>query len=406
LYCKKCGAEISQGQKFCIRCGAPAYEEQGPNIPYSVKVKKRCPGAVFLAVSAAFSLIFLLISVITGASLTAGFIVFYLFSACVTAFMAVVLLMKKTDKLLFAAFAINAFTPVLGIICFGFSVWRIFAFICSLVIAAFVLLFTLNLDSLKDFRHKAEKLWFAPVILLGVYDVSYLIFQIISYAKNGIPFSYVAFSFIITLLTLALEAGAYLLICRWLVNPYKEIPSDVYNKTGNTQNTGTAYGTGYIDMLVHVLLTVFIFPVYLFIWIYKTTVFTNTLPGVRQRDPVKKLLLCMFVSFYVLYWIYITGTIIDGYSKSKNIISDIALPSLLLSLFGLMFIAVILLQSKINSAINGAPPMSNTPAYAQPFQAQAPAANADELMKYKQLLDMGAITPEEYENKKKQILGI
>ena len=159
-------------------------------------------------------------------------------------------------------------------------------------------------------------------------------------------------------------------------------------------------------MLVHVLLTVFIFPVYLFIWIYKTTVFTNTLPGVRQRDPVKKLLLCMFVPFYVLYWIYITGTIIDGYSKSKNIISDIALPSLLLSLFGLIFIAVILMQSKINSAINGAPPMSNTPAYAQPFQAQAPAANADELMKYKQLLDLGAITPEEYENKKKQILGI
>lgn len=31
---------------------------------------------------------------------------------------------------------------------------------------------------------------------------------------------------------------------------------------------------------------------------------------------------------------------------------------------------------------------------------------ADEIMKYKQLLDMGAITKEEYESKKKQLLGI
>ena len=32
--------------------------------------------------------------------------------------------------------------------------------------------------------------------------------------------------------------------------------------------------------------------------------------------------------------------------------------------------------------------------------------NADEILKYKQLLDMGAITTEEYERKKKQLLGI
>jgi hypothetical protein len=31
---------------------------------------------------------------------------------------------------------------------------------------------------------------------------------------------------------------------------------------------------------------------------------------------------------------------------------------------------------------------------------------ADEIKKYKELLDMGAITPEEYEMKKKQLLGL
>ena len=34
------------------------------------------------------------------------------------------------------------------------------------------------------------------------------------------------------------------------------------------------------------------------------------------------------------------------------------------------------------------------------------STNADEILKYKQLLDMGAITTEEYERKKKQLLGI
>lgn len=42
------------------------------------------------------------------------------------------------------------------------------------------------------------------------------------------------------------------------------------------------------------------------------------------------------------------------------------------------------------------------------FNAPPPGpaiSDADEIMKYKQLLDMGAITPEEYEAKKKQLLG-
>ncbi len=41
-------------------------------------------------------------------------------------------------------------------------------------------------------------------------------------------------------------------------------------------------------------------------------------------------------------------------------------------------------------------------------QAAAPAASsaADELLKFKQLLDMGAITEAEYNTKKSQLLGL
>ena len=41
-----------------------------------------------------------------------------------------------------------------------------------------------------------------------------------------------------------------------------------------------------------------------------------------------------------------------------------------------------------------------------PAPAQSPLSGADEILKYKQLLDMGAITQEEFNAKKKQILGL
>lgn len=408
MYCKKCGNLIEPGQKFCIKCGEPANEERNPPAPSLIKVKKRCPGAIFLAVSAAFSLIFLLISVISGATLSAGYIIHYLFSACATAYMATVLLMKRTDKLLFAAFVINAFASIIAIICLGFSIWYIFGFITNLVLAAFVALFTLNVGSLEPYRQKAEKLWYLPAVITGVYEIANLINLIASYAKNGIPFRYWAFSFIITLLTYALVAGAYLLICKWLVNPYKEVPAGIAEKaaTAPVQSGAAASGYGYVDIVVHILLTIFVFPVYLYIWIYKTTAFTNTIPGAPQRDPVKKLLLCLFVPFYIFYWIYITAAAVDSFAKSKGINSDLTMPSILLSVFGLMFIAIILLQIKLNSAIQGAAAPSFAHAYAPPARQVSPVENADDLMKYKQLLDIGAITPEEYEIKKKQIMGI
>ena len=51
------------------------------------------------------------------------------------------------------------------------------------------------------------------------------------------------------------------------------------------------------------------------------------------------------------------------------------------------------------------PAVNATQSYA-PVPVQPQASDADELMKYKQLFDQGAITQEEYEAKKKQLLNI
>ena len=51
--------------------------------------------------------------------------------------------------------------------------------------------------------------------------------------------------------------------------------------------------------------------------------------------------------------------------------------------------------------------IGKTQSEAAPAQTAAPAvSNADELKKYKELLDSGVISPEEFDAKKKQLLGI
>ena len=86
------------------------------------------------------------------------------------------------------------------------------------------------------------------------------------------------------------------------------------------------------------------------------------------------------------------------------------------------FVPPILMQSKLNQicASKGYPAYAASPAPQPAYQAapqsnyQAPAApaqptagdTADELRKLKSLLDDGIITPEEFDAKKKQLLGL
>ena len=49
----------------------------------------------------------------------------------------------------------------------------------------------------------------------------------------------------------------------------------------------------------------------------------------------------------------------------------------------------------------------NMPVYSAPIAKQGiPQSNADELKKFKELLDSGVITQEEFDAKKKQLLGL
>ena len=196
------------------------------------------------------------------------------------------------------------------------------------------------------------------------------------------------------------------------------------------------FSDGYCDMTKHVLLLLFTFGIWQYLWIYRTTEYLNAAFDGQKRNPVTKLLLCMFVPFYYIYWVYQSAKRIDALARQNGVASDISTVSTVLAIF-IGFVPPILMQSKLNQicASKGYPAYAASPAPQPAYQAapqpsyqpqtqtnyqpqsnyQAPAAptqptagvdTADELRKLKSLLDDGIITPEEFDAKKKQLLGL
>lgn len=111
----------------------------------------------------------------------------------------------------------------------------------------------------------------------------------------------------------------------------------------------------------------------------------------------------MFVPFYSIYWVYKSAQRIDKLAAKKSVSSDLSTLCLILAIF-VGIIPPILMQEKINTIIKAedAPICQQTPAQAP----KATLGTAEELKTYKELLDSGVITQEEFEAKKKQLLGL
>lgn len=119
----------------------------------------------------------------------------------------------------------------------------------------------------------------------------------------------------------------------------------------------------------------------------------------EKRNPVKKLLLFMFVPFYSIYWIYKSAERIDILANKKGVESNIATACLLLALL-FPIIALIVMQSKINKICNLGTENNEG-------AANNSSTNVSETLKmYKDLLDQGAITQEDYDIIKKKTLGL
>ncbi len=272
----------------------------------------------------------------------------------------------------------------------------------SLYLLAYICLIVIMVKGFSsNAQEKKCNLWFLPAALMGA-----------AFIVNVVCGSWDFFSLVII--------AAVIFTALWVVYPERD--KDVITlgntaaKPAKTNNTASAGGTtsaasavndeAYCDLIKHVLLLLFTFGVWYFIWIYRMTGYTNTVRDEEERNPTNKLLLCLFVPFYGIYWTYKTAQRVDKIAAEKNVASDLATLCLVLDIF-VPIIPPILLQDKINKIITAGDAQKETKTVrSETKKEETEVGSAEELKKFKELLDMGAITQEEYDAKKKQLLGL
>lgn len=248
-------------------------------------------------------------------------------------------------------------------------------------------------DYLPQLREQVKKFWFIPPAVLALVTL----------------LSIGSVWFVAFLRLLATCAGMFL-AAMWIAYP-EGLPQQTVSastETGSTTATATPAPEIYCGLVKHILLLLFTCGIWLFIWIYRVTGYTNNVEGEENRNPTNKLLLCLFVPFYMIYWMYKTAQRLDKMAAAKNIPSDLSTLCLILAFF-VPIIPPILMQDKLNDIVTG----RVAPAAPAAAPASAPAAApasvseaADDLMKLKELLDAGILTQEEFDAKKKQLLGL
>ena len=248
--------------------------------------------------------------------------------------------------------------------------------------AACFAVFAMGTNLLEKYRETAEKLWFVPVIIEAASILLSIILYIAFYALNifNIYWIYGWYSFSSFLYGLLYTAGlaAVLLNLKYpeCAAQRQEAPSAEADQQGaqgaqgaqGDQNDQSAqyasrsassavYTTqnvtrpdGYCSMVKHVLLLIFTFGIWQLIWIYRTTRYLICVTAEPPRNPTTKLLLCMFVPFYIIYWMYKHAKYIDILAAEKGIPSDIGVLCLVLEFF-VPIVPPILMQDKLNTIV-------------------------------------------------------
>lgn len=198
-------------------------------------------------------------------------------------------------------------------------------------------------------------------------------------------------------------------------NSYNNVTPNANNNVNyNVNNTNTNSNVdGFISMGFHVLLLLLTGGIWLYIWIYKTTKYLNRTPNEKQNDVTATLLLSLFVPFYTIYWIYKQSQKIDKLSSMYGQNEAISSICLILAIF-LPIIAPIIMQNKINNlaqisnnttsnVLNNINTYNDGVKTAVETNVESPF---DSIAHFKKLLDDGIITQEEFDEKKKQLLGL
>lgn len=361
-------------------------------------------------------IIFAILTVLQLVYFRYGFSIYTLFYSLSYAGTAFLLFTKRRDLYLGVALAVPALLKLLLFFRgFSFGAYRIdafmgngrFSFFCILPylmialgsIALSVFCFAELTNYLPQIKAKAKELWFVPAALLAAGPVFALILRLMIrifshywiYGRSVSGFREFLFA-----------AGA-LLVAMWV-----EFPAGMPEKASSeapSYSAGESHACSdeaYCGLVKHILLLLFTCGIWYLIWIYKMTGYTNAVRNEEKRNPTTKLLLCMFIPFYNIYWTYKTAQRIDQMAREKRMASDLATLCLILSIF-VPIIPPILMQDKMNSIVAQKNGMGEN-YYEEKLSPKL--GTAEELQKFKDLLDNGVITQEEFDAKKKQLLGL
>lgn len=316
-------------------------------------------------------------------------------------------------------------------------------------LASFALFGWLSLQQ-ETTNKAARKIWYLPLLLMLICKIP-LFYEILHRYQSLLP---IIHDYANMLIMIVADILSMLFACLWLKNRevVHKATASAINKgkeINESTNSGSNYSDGvlsseaYFGMFGHVLLLILVFIVWYYVWIYRTTKYLNAYRYEEPRNPTKKLLLCMFVPFYSIYWVYKSAQRIDRLAGDCGVASDTATICLILAIF-IPIVPPILMQDKINKLAVGNvrnsaydDPQGNTyERQSNSYQASQTneqsqsrqntqqtdyaksdnsternhtAVNEDviaQLRAYKELMDMGIVTKDEFEQKKRDLLGL
>ncbi len=311
-------------------------------------------------------------------------------------YLAFCLAKKSRDKLLLYGLAGGAVVSFLFLVT-SFSFYNVLLFLGWGALLALSL--PLTLGKLEEQKELFEKAWFAPAVAIALYGFIYFI-SLWSYYGSYFYYAFASAFTGILLPALCAAVGAFF-TAQWFlfydVEPVKKERIEAKGEITETMGE-TDLGDGYCDMTKHILLLLFTCGIWMMMWIYRTTERLNGVAGSKHRNPAVTLICYLFVPFYSIYWVYVMAKNVDAAAREKGISSDIATLCLIMA-FLFPIANPIIMQDKLNAIAKGK-------GVAKDVSAKPVESQADELKKYKALLDDGAISEEEYEAKKKQLLGL
>ncbi len=435
MFCPGCGANIEENTNICKNCGKDLQietfsteTEERESSPFQEMTDRLNNNSGILKASGVIAIIFGLLGILSSFSLFSLYIgqpevmrsvVLNLVLQLLTVIFGIIVVSKsfirniETKKPQLILLIMGVLVPLdlaLKVVSGKLSPEEVIPL--SLFSVLLILIYILLINGKKIF----EKIIRIVLIFTILFRIIFAIINLVLYPNLGL--------FLSAIFAIVLTYSWYIVLFVAATKKKQKSPAPVYYSSAG-ENTDYVYSkvditdngaqildrSAHIDMVLHILLTLFTFGIWALIWIYRTTKSLNKTPNAAINDPGTTLLLCMFVPFYTLYWIYKQSQKIEILVKMKNPAHE-NFSSLYLILGIFLFpVALILMQDKINKVVTGEVGQINpvtTPVQPQQPVYQPSVENTsyiEELKGLKELLDSGIITQEEFDERKEQILG-